>query len=300
MIILGAAETLAAVASVASKLTLRLGYHDVAGGTFNTGTGSGASGYLPNAAATQLTAGSGGALIRTIHIVNTDSSSRTFTLYVGGTSAQHTIFGPITLPAGYSAVHDDDGWGIYTDQGQRLGVGATGASGTNGTTPAGQIFLSAAGCWPSTTSGCTAAALVESTTNKQNQYVLAFPDGSTKYAECVFAMPSDWNGGTFTAVFYWRSTATSGVVKWQIEARSYGDAETVDQAFGTAQTVTDTQTGTASQTLISAATSAITASGTPAASELLHIRVARLGGDGSDTLTVDALLVGVMLNYTRA
>jgi hypothetical protein len=165
----------------------------------------------------------------------------------------------------------------------------------------GQIFLTAAGMWPSTTSGCAGNVLVESASNKQNVYLLDFADGSTQYAEGFLAMPSDWDGGTLTATFYWLADdATADAVVWDCQARAYGDGDAIDQAWGTAQTVTDANASTASELRISSATAAITVGGTPAASKLVLFRVGRLGADVSDTLTVDARLLGVMVAYTRA
>ncbi len=64
--------------------------------------------------------------------------------------------------------------------------------------------------------------------------------------------------------------------------------------------VTDAHTSTALQNQISGTSGAITLSGTPAASELVQIRIRRNPADGGDTLAVDAMLIGVMLTYTRS
>lgn len=165
----------------------------------------------------------------------------------------------------------------------------------------GKLFLSAAGMWPSTTDGAAANAKVDTGTNDVDVYVLDFADGGTKlYAQATVAMPDDWNGGTVTAKFYWMTngTGTGGVV-WGCAGRSYGDAETVDQALGTEQTVTDNGVSTANQVLISAETSAITLAGTPAGGELVQFKVSRDPTNGSDTLAQTARLLGVMITYTR-
>jgi len=155
--------------------------------------------------------------------------------------------------------------------------------------------------WPSTTAGCSANTKTEQTTNDQNVYTLDFDPTTAENAEGNIAMPSDWDGGTITATFYWTATGTStNSVVWKCEGRSYGDSETLDQAWGTLQQVTDAHTATALQAQISAATPAITLGGTPAASELVLFRVGRLPADGSDTLAVDAMLIGVMIGYTRS
>ena len=159
----------------------------------------------------------------------------------------------------------------------------------------------AAGGAGSTTAGAATNAKVESTTNKQNVFVLAFAEGATTlYAEATVVMPSDWDGGTLTATFFWElaGTSTNSVV-WQCQGRSYGDAETIDQAWGTAQVIADAGSGTAGQVLKSGATPAITLAGTPAASELVQLRVLRDPTHASDNLAATARLLGVMVGYTR-
>jgi hypothetical protein len=180
-------------------------------------------------------------------------------------------------------------------------TGVTGVTGPTGAKPAGQLFLTAAGMWPSTTSGMATNAKTESSTNKVNIYSLDASDSGGKlYAEATVAMPSDWDGGTVTAAFYWTAAGTStNAVVWGLQGRSYGDSETIDQAYGTAGEVSDAHTSTALQVQITSATSAITLAGTPAAGELVNFRVYRDSANGSDTLAATALLLGVMVNYTR-
>jgi len=49
----------------------------------------------------------------------------------------------------------------------------------------------------------------------------------------------------------------------------------------------------------SSATGAITIANSPAASDLVQFRIYRDVGNGSDTLAVDAMLVGCMIAYSR-
>lgn len=153
--------------------------------------------------------------------------------------------------------------------------------------------------WPSGTTGAAAPAKTEQSTNKQNFYTIDFDTTTQEYAEATVAMPSDYDGGTVTAVFYWTATGTStNNVQWALQGRSYGDLETLDQAWGTAQTVSDAHSSTALQLQITSATSAITLAGTPAASELVQFRVYR--DVANDNLAVDAMLIGVMITFSRA
>lgn len=185
-------------------------------------------------------------------------------------------------------------------------IGPSGATGTQGSTgatgpaPSGQIILTAAGSWPSITSPASSPIQVQSTTNAVNYYYVDFLDGNASYCNWAIAMPSDYNGGTVTAVFYWVTTsATTNPVVWELAGRSFGDNEAIDQAFGTAQNVADTNN--AANTLnISAATPAITLGGTPAAGEYVQFRAARLPANAGDTLTASARLLQVRISYTRA
>ena len=159
------------------------------------------------------------------------------------------------------------------------------------------LILTAAGGWPSTTSGCGAPAKTEYATNKQNLYRMSFVAGSASYAEWTVAMPANWDGSTVTAVFYWMQPGTTNQnIVWGIAGRSYADAELVDQAWGSSATVTDDSSATANQVRISGATAACTIGGTPAGGELVQLRIFRYG-TGSDTLTQTAQLIAVKIQY---
>ena len=176
----------------------------------------------------------------------------------------------------------------------------TGPTGATGSKPAGQFWIGAAGMWPSLTSGCKVNSQVEMASNKENFYTLDFVDGSTTYCEGSVMMPSDYDGGTITVTFEWfANDVTNNAVVWQAEGIIYGDGDALDAAYGTPQTVTDANASTANQNRISAATAALTFAGTPAASKLAQFRFARLGSNGSDSLTADARLLGVMISFTR-
>ena len=183
--------------------------------------------------------------------------------------------------------------------GSQGATGVTGAKGDTGAKPAGQLYLSAAGMWPTTTAGCATNTKTELATNDINIYTLDFDATTQEYAEVSLAMPSDWDGGTITAVFYWThpSTTTNFGVVWNIAGRSYANDDALDQALGTAQQIADTG-GTTNDLYITGATPAITITGA-GASEYVHFKVSRVTGDGSDNMAVDAKLIGVMINYTR-
>jgi hypothetical protein len=112
-------------------------------------------------------------------------------------------------------------------------------------------------------------------------------------------MPSDYNGGTINATFYWAAgTASTNSVEWGLQARAYAESDVLDQAFGTAQEVTDANQAN-DDVNISAATAAITIGGTPAAGNFVQFRAYRNPPDAADTLAATAELLSIRITYTR-
>lgn len=84
-----------------------------------------------------------------------------------------------------------------------------------------------------------------------------------------------------------------------MQGRSYANDDAIDQAWGTAQTVTDALLAE-DDMQYSAETAAITLAGTPAAGEFVQFRVYRDADHVEDTLDADAKLLGVKVYYTRS
>jgi len=129
--------------------------------------------------------------------------------------------------------------------------------------------------------------------------VLAFDTSSQEHAQWTVVMPSDWDAGTVTAQFYWTCAGGSAAqtVRWTIAGLALGNDDAIDAAFGTSQYVDDTYIANG-DLHITAATSAITVAGTPAAGELVQFRVTRTVA--SDNLAGDALLLAVKITFTRS
>jgi len=155
-------------------------------------------------------------------------------------------------------------------------------------------FLSAKGGDPRTTNGCGPATKVELSTNKIMRVGLPFDPTVQEYAQFTFAMPAGWDGGQITFIPYWTAASGSGTVVWGLQARSFDDNESMDQAFGTAAEVTDTLL--AANKVHKAPSGTITPAGTPAGGELLIFQAYRKQG----TLAVDALLLGIRLEFNTS
>lgn len=118
MIILEAATTLAGGASVASQVTSTV---------FGMELASGVETYkvldqrqLAASPATIYTVpASTVAFIKAIHVVNNDSSPRTFQYFRSGTAAANAITPAITVPAGGMAIYEDgQGWTVFDSAGK--------------------------------------------------------------------------------------------------------------------------------------------------------------------------------------
>lgn len=153
--------------------------------------------------------------------------------------------------------------------------------------------------FPATTNGCAALAQAETATNKINYKYLAFDAAAVEFAWFAIPTPKSYNASTvlMRAVWTHPATVTNFGVVWQFEMFSAANDDALDTAVGTAVTVTDTG-GTTQDFYQADVSAAITPSNTPAKQDWLFVRVSRLATNGSDTLAVDAHLIGVELYYT--
>lgn len=193
------------------------------------------------------------------------------------------------------AVGGTNGHVLTVDSSTATGVkwAAAGGGGGGGST---NVWIPAAQWIPRTTTGCGIDSR-ELSTNKINTDELLFDPGTAEYAQVAVVMPSNWNAGTVTAKFHWTASTGSGAVVWGLSGRAYADNNALDQATGTAQTVTDTLL-TVNYEHITSATSAITLAGSPAAGQLVIFQLYRDATNGSDTLSSDARFLGVEISYT--
>ena len=150
-----------------------------------------------------------------------------------------------------------------------------------------------------TTNGAESAA-VETTATRPEMKVLDFDSSTREHAQFSVAMPKSWNLGTVTAKFYWtHATAVATDVIWGIQGVVVSDNDTIDVAYGTAVTVTDTFHNAAEDLAVTGATAAITLAGTPADDDLAYFQVYRDAAAGGDTTnSTDARLLGVKILFT--
>lgn len=173
--------------------------------------------------------------------------------------------------------------------------------GLGGTSTAGRhaIPIMAAAMRPSTAGGCAALATIASAANQPDISTLDFDASTQEYAQFAIPMPKSWNEGTVTFKPIWSHAATTtnfGVV-WNLQGLAVSNDDPIAQAYGTAQTSTDTG-GTTDDLYTGPESSAITIAGSPAAEDVVFFRISRVTGDGSDTMAIDARLHGIILYVT--
>jgi hypothetical protein len=160
--------------------------------------------------------------------------------------------------------------------------------------PKRAYYIPAHGMFTATTSGAQLSN-VETSTNKVNYKSYDFDTAADEYVHFGIASPLNWDAGTITAEFYWTAASGSGTVCFAIQGMSFANDDALDQAFGTAQTVTDTLI-TAEDVHVTSATSAVTIGGSPTAGDWLQFRIYR--DVSEDNLGVDAKLLGVRIEFT--
>ena len=154
-----------------------------------------------------------------------------------------------------------------------------------------------AGAMAARTTNGAANGSVETTTNKVMRKTFDFDTATQEYVQFTIAMPKSWDEGTITFQVIWTAASGSGGVAWSLQGIALSDDDATDTAFGTAQTVTDTLI-TAGDVHITSVSSAVTIGGSPASEDWVVFQLSRAVANGSDTLGVDACVLGLRLYYT--
>ena len=158
------------------------------------------------------------------------------------------------------------------------------------------LWVPAGAAIPRTTNGAEAGTPTELATNDIMLENLAFDTATEEAVGFWIAFPLGWDAGTIKIKPVWTAASGSGTVKWDFSARAYADSDAIDQALGSEQNSTDTLI-TANDAHIGPTTSVLTIAGTPADGEPIYLQVAR--DVATDTLGVDALLIGFHIEYAR-
>jgi len=125
---------------------------------------------------------------------------------------------------------------------------------------------------------------------------LDFDPAVTEAAQFSFYLPKSASATAPTAQIAWTaaSTSTSSVL-WALGCNAYADNIIIDDAVSIS-TVLDPHSGTSSK--LNVAADFTVPVGSLASNRWIQCEIARRGADGTDTLAVDARLIGVTLLYT--
>jgi hypothetical protein len=177
-----------------------------------------------------------------------------------------------------------------------LGAGAWKVENFSRLTPIGKhkLWIPAAAMLPNPINGPASAQTVGSDVI---YYTLDFDSTTNEIAQFCVSMPSSWDEGTVTFRPVWTAASGSGGVVWKVFALARGDDDVLSGGVGTGQTSTDTLI-TAGDLHRGPESAAITVSDTPAANDTVFFLILRTPGDASDTLAVDARLLGIELYFT--
>ena len=158
-----------------------------------------------------------------------------------------------------------------------------------------QTIWASSGAWVTrTTNGATYATL-ELPTNDVMLVSFNFNTATSQGVGLWWQPPPNYNAGTIRFRPIWTAASGSGTVIFSLSGRSYADSDAIDQDINTGvQTSTDTLI-TANDIHIGPYSSAITLNGGVLAGEPVYLEIRR---DISDTLGVDAKLIGIEIEYT--
>ena len=166
------------------------------------------------------------------------------------------------------------------------------------------IWIGAGAMTPLSTNGA-AAGVNEYATNDVMLDYFAFDGTTAEYVSFTLVMPENWDLSTILAKFYWApgsSACTAGdTVEWKIQGISITDDDAIDTAYTDAgEVISDTVlTGKNADLHVTAKTPAVTINGTPAVEHLVNFKVLR-NVDGTDNMTEDAWLFGVVIQYAAS
>jgi hypothetical protein len=157
---------------------------------------------------------------------------------------------------------------------------------------------------PTLTNGATAASQVELTgANYTDFTTTAFSNSGSPTGTVDFALPWDYDGGSFTANMYFSTSgsisASSVDVKLGIAGRAYASGDLLDQAPSSFVYTTKTSGSDANRFFISPTSGSFAVSGSPSPLNLVHYVVQR-DNTVVNNLALPVELHGFMVNYTRA
>lgn len=159
-----------------------------------------------------------------------------------------------------------------------------------------QIYISAGAMIPNTTSGGEAST-TELATNDIMYDSVNFDSDADEFAGAWVTLPDNFVAASNIAYeFHWTAASGSGNVYWTAGARVFDDSDAMDTAVTLATAASDTLL-TANDMHIGSSITGQTIEGTDNPGDVMYIRISRDADNASDTLGVDAQLLGVTITW---
>jgi hypothetical protein len=232
---------------------------------------------------------------------------------LSATNYNHVSWNPVPGATGYNVYGRTSGSELliatvasptlsYDDTGAVTPSGALPTENSSGKTivypaangPRRSIILTAAGAETPTSNG---AAQTKVTGTNHTYYVLDYDAATDESAFWHWTMPDSYDGGKVDITYYWEAAATANNVIWCFQAVGIApnSAEDIDTALSSATCETDTAQGNANDL---ASATEVQATSNFAPGEYVAFKVYRDANAAGDTMSGDARLVKVKIEYS--
>lgn len=164
-----------------------------------------------------------------------------------------------------------------------------------------EFYVDAAAMVPRATNGAAVASEEYATNDVMSDHYL-FDSITEEGVQFKLTMPDAWNRGTIKARFFWDAAtgaSASDGVTWGLAARAASNDDAIDTAFS-ASVDTDDTVIAVGDLHVSAASAAVTVSGTPALGDMVWFEITRVVSDTNDDMAEDAKLLGIQVQYTES
>lgn len=217
-----------------------------------------------------------------------DGARATITFAPRGQNGTGDVVGPASATDADIALFDTTTGKLLKDGGKTLTTVATGKQ---------TIWIPASAITKS--NGSTGPSDIEVSIVNGLFHGLAYDPTSDENTWFMVAMPQSWDAGNISFQVYWMhpATTTNFATVWTLFAAAFGDNEAFTGAGLAGSIIVDTG-GTTNNVYISPESSVFAVGSSPAKSNLVNFLFQRSAGNGSDTLAVDAYLIGIKIFYT--
>jgi len=160
------------------------------------------------------------------------------------------------------------------------------------------LWVPSAAMIPRKGNGCSSLIKTEISAAQPNINSLNFDPTTQQYCQFSVAFPKSWDNGTIQYEIFWCHPATTtnfGVV-FGLSGVAISPAQLIGTAFGTEVDTTSTG-GTTYQMYTTGVSAALTIGSSPANGDVCWFQLTRVSANASDTLAVNAMLLGCKLYY---